>query len=65
MENNILISCTDVTMNYEKKVAVENVSFDVCKGDYLCIVGENGSGKSTLMKGHLKLYFPDVLTRMD
>jgi zinc transport system ATP-binding protein len=55
MENNILISCRGVTMNYEKKTAVEDVSFDICKGDYLCIVGENGSGKSTLMKGLLGL----------
>jgi zinc transport system ATP-binding protein len=30
---------------------VDNVSFEIDKGDYLCIVGENGSGKSTLLKG--------------
>lgn len=55
MENNILISCRNLTINYDKKTAVEDVSFDICKGDYLCIVGENGSGKSTLMKGLLGL----------
>lgn len=55
MKNDILISCKNITINYERKTAVENVSFDVCRGDYLCIVGENGSGKSTLMKGLLGL----------
>jgi zinc transport system ATP-binding protein len=42
-------------MNYENKVAVDNVTFSINKGDYLCIVGENGSGKTTLMKGILGL----------
>ena len=55
MENNVLLTCSNVSMNYDKRLAVENVNFNVCKGDYLCIVGENGSGKSTLMKGILGL----------
>lgn len=50
-----LIECTNLVMNYENKTAVDNVSFTINKGDYLCIVGENGSGKTTLMKGILGL----------
>jgi energy-coupling factor transport system ATP-binding protein len=30
--------------------AVENVSFDVRRGDFITMLGENGSGKTTLMK---------------
>lgn len=48
-----LISCKNVTMGYENQLAVEDVSFDIEDGDYVCIVGENGSGKSTLLKGLL------------
>ena len=44
-----LISCKNVTMGYENQLAVEDVSFDIEDGDYVCIVGENGSGKSTLL----------------
>lgn len=50
-----LINVQNVTLTYEKEVAVENVSFDVEKGDYLCIVGQNGSGKTTLVKALLGL----------
>ena len=53
-----LISCNDLCLAYEGKSAVENLSFDVEAGDYICIVGENGSGKSTLIKALLGLKKP-------
>lgn len=50
-----LISCEHATIGYENQIAVNDVSFSLDEGDYLCILGQNGSGKSTLMKGILKL----------
>ena len=50
-----LISCKNVYLKYENTSVVEDLSFQVEKGDYLCIVGENGSGKSTLIKSILGL----------
>ncbi|MBR5370912.1 MAG: metal ABC transporter ATP-binding protein [Oscillospiraceae bacterium] len=44
------ITCDKITLRYEALTVLENLSFTVSQGDYLCIVGENGSGKSTLMK---------------
>lgn len=53
-----LITCNNVSLAYDGKTVVENLSFEVNGGDYLCIVGENGSGKSTLIKGLLGLKHP-------
>ena len=45
-----LISVKNLTLSYENKNVVENMSFDIYKGDYIAVVGENGSGKTTLIK---------------
>ena len=52
------LSCNELSLGYEKKIVTSGISFDVNKGDYLCIVGENGSGKTTLMKALLGLITP-------
>ncbi len=52
------LSCQDITLGYEGKIVVANLSFTVSAGDYLCVVGENGSGKTTLMQSILRLKAP-------
>ena len=66
-----LITLKDVTIAFEGVNAVEHVSFEIDRGDYLVIIGENGSGKSTLVRAMLGLvharsgqvYYGDGLRR--
>jgi zinc transport system ATP-binding protein len=53
-----LIQADRVSLGYEGRVVLKDLSFSLDRGDYLCIVGENGSGKSTLVKGILGLLNP-------
>lgn len=50
-----MLAVKDLTIKYKNNVILDNVSFNIKKGDYLAIVGENGSGKSTLVKAMLGL----------
>lgn len=54
----IFIECNEVSLGYQGIPVSAPVSFQVKKGDYLCIVGENGSGKTTLMRTLLGLLPP-------
>ncbi len=50
--------CDHLSLGYDGREILHDLSFSVEAGDYLCIVGENGSGKSTLMKTILGLTTP-------
>ena len=52
------LTCQKLCVGYDGKFVLQDLSFQVFAGDYLCIVGENGSGKSTLMKTILGLQMP-------
>ena len=55
---NSMIEISGLSAKYDAEPVLENVSFTVEQGDYLCIVGTNGSGKSTLLKAMLGLVKP-------
>ncbi|MCA1900541.1 MAG: ATP-binding cassette domain-containing protein [Chloroflexi bacterium] len=50
MENDIILEFKNVTKKFPGVVALNNVSFKICRGEIHGICGENGAGKSTLMK---------------
>ena len=48
MEN--VLEVRNITKTYPGVVALDDVSFDVKKGEILALIGENGAGKSTVIK---------------
>ena len=52
------IEFRDVTVEYEHRTALKDVSFDVEQGEFIGVVGSNGSGKTTMLKTILGLVQP-------
>ncbi|MBD5278052.1 MAG: metal ABC transporter ATP-binding protein [Bacteroides sp.] len=53
-----LIELDKVTVRFDRKTILDNVSLDIDKGDFMAITGPNGGGKTTLLRVILKLLRP-------
>ena len=49
-ENNIILHVDHMTKNFGELKVLNDVSFDVHRGEFLCIVGPTGCGKTYLVK---------------
>lgn len=69
-EQQTMIEVSEVHFSYGSRPVLNGVSFDLHKGEYVCILGANGCGKTTLLKtmlaflrpqqGSIRLYGQDV-----
>ena len=53
-----LLRFSDVTLGYGETPVLRGLSFHVCRGEFLGIVGPNGSGKTTILRAILGLLRP-------
>jgi iron complex transport system ATP-binding protein len=59
-----MLSVSTLSYHYQKDLVLQNVSFELNKGDYCAIIGPNGSGKTTLLNlisGSLKKQEGEIL----
>ena len=57
-DKNPIIRVEKLTAAYGEEMIIENISFEVYRGEILVIIGGSGSGKSTLLKHMIGLFVP-------
>lgn len=58
ISNNIKVSLMNVSKFFEYLQVVDNISFNVVEGHFVCIVGPSGCGKTTLLRMMAGLELP-------
>ncbi len=57
-ESGVALEVRGLWTGYDQRTVLEDITFEVARGDIVGIIGPNGSGKSTLMKAVLGLVKP-------
>jgi ABC-2 type transport system ATP-binding protein len=53
------LSVSNISKSFHDNVAVDNISFDIPKGEIIALIGPNGAGKTTLLRLITGVLFPD------
>ena len=71
MEKELIVSVCDLQKAFGEREILKGISFDIHKGDVICVIGPSGSGKSTLIRcvnflehptgGHVEYRGQDVM----
>ncbi|WXG41029.1 MAG: ABC transporter ATP-binding protein [Candidatus Freyarchaeum deiterrae] len=54
----VIISVRNLVYRYDSVTALEGLTFEIDRGEFVALVGPNGSGKTTLLNCLSKLYTP-------
>ena len=56
----VILDVRNVSVRFGGVVALDNVSFQVNKGEFLCLIGPNGAGKTTMMRAVVGVIRPQT-----